>query len=90
MYFSMCKLYIKIDKFSKAIEPFCNKEWTYSTDNVHAMWDRLNKMDQQLFKFNMIEFNWTKYFIDHYQGLRLYIVKDDENTLEISRIKYKR
>ncbi|XP_036142756.1 fatty acyl-CoA reductase wat-like isoform X2 [Monomorium pharaonis] len=86
----MCKLYIKIDKFSKAIEPFCNKEWTYSTDNVHAMWDRLNKMDQQLFKFNMIEFNWTKYFIDHYQGLHLYLVKDDGNTLEISRIKYKR
>ncbi|XP_036147070.1 fatty acyl-CoA reductase wat [Monomorium pharaonis] len=87
---SMCKLYAKIDKFSKAIEPFCNKEWTYSTDNIHAMWDRLNEKDQQLFKFNMIEFNWTKYFIDHYQGLRLYIVKDDENTLEISRIKYKR
>ncbi|XP_036143619.1 fatty acyl-CoA reductase wat isoform X2 [Monomorium pharaonis] len=86
---SMWKLYTKIDKITEATGYFCNKEWTYSTDNVHAMWNRLNEKDQQLFKFNMIEFNWAKYFIGHYQGLRLYILKDDESTLEISRIKYK-
>ncbi|XP_039305576.1 fatty acyl-CoA reductase wat [Solenopsis invicta] len=86
----MRKSYLKIHKATKAIKPFCTKEWSYSTDNVQAMWDHLNKKDQQLFNFNMIEFDWTKYLIDHYMGIRLFLLSENENTLEISRMKYKR
>ncbi|XP_039305313.1 fatty acyl-CoA reductase wat-like [Solenopsis invicta] len=86
----MWKLYLKIHKAIKAIKPFCTNEWSYSTDNVQAMWDHLNKKDQQLFNFNMIEFDWTKYLIDHYMGIRLFLLDENDNTLEISRIKYKR
>jgi len=85
----MWKLYLKIDKFCKAIEPFSTFEWSYSTDNTQAMWDYLSKEDQQLFNFNMVGFNWTKYLINHYQGVRRYLNEND-STLEISRIKYKR
>ena len=50
----MWKLYMKVDKFCKAIELFCNIEWTYSTDNIQSMWDNLNEEDQKLFKFNIV------------------------------------
>jgi len=86
----MWKLYMKIHKFCRAIEPFCNKEWSFSTDNVETMWDHLSGKDQQLFKFSMKGFDWTNYFIDHYKGIRLYLLNEDDSTLEISRIKYKR
>jgi len=43
-----------------------------------------------LFKFQMKEFDWPKYFVDHYKGMRLYLLKEDESTLEVSRTKYKR
>ncbi|XP_011865824.1 PREDICTED: putative fatty acyl-CoA reductase CG5065 isoform X2 [Vollenhovia emeryi] len=86
----MLKLYMTIGKCSKAIEPFCNYEWSYSTDNVQAMWDHLGEEDQNLFKFSMFAFDWTKYLVDHYKGIRLFLLKDDDSTLEISRIKHKR
>ncbi|XP_036146805.1 fatty acyl-CoA reductase wat-like [Monomorium pharaonis] len=86
----MWKLYTKIDKFFDALGHWIEQKWTYSTDNVDAMWNRLNEKDQQLFKFSMIEFDWEKYFIGHYLGIRRYLLKEDDNTLEISRIKYKR
>jgi len=54
------------------------------------MWNCLSKEDQQLFKFQMKEFDWTKYFVNHYKGIRLFLLKEDESTLELSRIRYKR
>lgn len=89
MFFRMWKLYLKIHKFSRAIEHFCTNKWSFSNDNVQAMWDHLSKEDQRLFNFNMVKFNWTKYLIDHYQGIRRYLNEDD-STLEADRIKYKR
>ncbi|XP_071578259.1 fatty acyl-CoA reductase wat-like isoform X2 [Temnothorax nylanderi] len=86
----MWKLCKKVDKFSNALQPFCNNEWSFSTDNVQAMWSHLSEEDQQLFQFSMVGFDWTKYFIDHYMGLRLYLLNEDNSTLEISRIKYRR
>ncbi|KYN44336.1 hypothetical protein ALC56_01201, partial [Trachymyrmex septentrionalis] len=86
----MWKLYMKVDKFCKAIEPFCNTEWTFSIDNIQSMWDNLNEEDQQLFKFNMVEFNWTEYLINHYQGMRLYQLNENDSMLKVSRMKYAR
>jgi len=54
------------------------------------MWNRLNEKDQLLFKFQMKEFDWTKYFVNHYEGMRLYLLNENESTLEVSRIRYKR
>jgi len=85
----MWKLYKKIHKYSNAVAPFL-KQWSYSRDNVEEMWNRLSEKDQQLFKFQMKEFDWTKYFVNHYNGMRLYLLNEDESTLELSRIKYKR
>jgi len=65
-------------------------QWSYSHDNVEKMWNRLSKEDQQLFKFQMKELDWTKYFVNHYKGIRLYLLNEDESTLELSRIRYKR
>ncbi|KYN28992.1 hypothetical protein ALC57_01639 [Trachymyrmex cornetzi] len=86
----MWKLYMKVDKFCKALEPFCNTEWSFSTDNIQSMWDNLNEKDQQLFRFNMMEFNWTEYLINHYQGMRLYLLNENDSMLKDSRMKYAR
>jgi hypothetical protein len=90
MYYRMWKMYTKIDKFCEVVQPFCNREWKYSTDNVQAMWDHLDKKDQQLFQFSMMDFNWTKYFTNHYLGIRHYLLNENDSTLKISRLKYKR
>ncbi|KMQ88967.1 fatty acyl- reductase [Lasius niger] len=64
--------------------------WDYTDDNVQTMWDRLNEEDKQLFHFNIRELDWSKYLTDYYKGMRLYLLHEDDSTLEISRINYKR
>jgi len=61
-----------------------------SNDNVEKMWNCLNKEDQQLFTFQMKELDWSKYLVNHYKGIRLYLLKEDDSTLERSRVRYKR
>jgi len=87
--FRVWKLYKKVHTHADLTEPFI-KPWVFSRDNVEAMWNRLNKKDQQLFEFQMKKFDWTKYFVNHYMGIRLYLLNEDESTLEVSRIRYKR
>jgi len=82
-------LYKKIHKHSNVIAPFLD-HWTYSYDNVEKMWTCLSKEDQELFKFWMKEFDWTNYLVNNYKGMRLYLLKEDESTLKLSRIRYKR
>jgi len=85
----MWKLYKKIHKYSDLSAPFL-KQWDYSNDNVENMWNSLNKKDQQLFKFQMKELNWTQYMVNQYKGIRLYLLKEDDSTLKRSRVRYKR
>ncbi|TGZ35771.1 fatty acyl-CoA reductase wat-like [Temnothorax longispinosus] len=86
----MWKLCKKIDKFSNVTQPFRTNEWSFSTDNVQKMWSHLSSEDQKIFQFSMVGFDWKKYLFNHYMGIRLYLLNEDDSTLEISRIKYKR
>lgn len=74
----------------EAVAPFCLQEKIISNNNVKAMWNNMNKEDQQLFNFDMKTFDWPTYFTDYYKGIRLYILKEDDSTLINNRIRYKR
>lgn len=86
----MWKAYRKIHNMDYTLEPFAIKCRTYSRDNIEAMWNRLNEQDQQLFKFSMKNFNWMKYFVDHYKGIRFFLLHEDDSTLDISRARQKK
>ncbi|XP_032686156.1 fatty acyl-CoA reductase wat-like [Odontomachus brunneus] len=87
---SIWTFYKKIHNFSNVIHYFTTREWTYTNDNIHAMWHRLSKEDQRLLNFNMKGFDWPKYLDNHIKGLRIYLLKDDISSLEASRIRWKR
>ncbi|CAL1688895.1 unnamed protein product [Lasius platythorax] len=86
----MWKLYSRVHKSAKLTSYFAANKWKFNDNNVQAMWDRLSEEDQQLFNFNMIGFDWIKYLIDCYKGIRLFLLNEDDSTLENSRIKYRR
>ncbi|XP_011700569.1 PREDICTED: putative fatty acyl-CoA reductase CG5065, partial [Wasmannia auropunctata] len=86
----MLQFFIKREKDVELLRPFLIKDCNYSTDNVQAMWDYLSEKDQQLFKFNMVGFDWKKYLMDYHNGIRHYLLNEDDSTLKISRIKYRR
>ncbi|XP_011865825.1 PREDICTED: putative fatty acyl-CoA reductase CG5065 isoform X3 [Vollenhovia emeryi] len=84
------ELYRKIHNTTYAMAPFITRRWIFSCDNVEAMWNHLKEQDRQLFMFYMKKFDWTTYFVDHFKGIRFFLLNEDDSTLEISRIRYKR
>ena len=77
-------------KFLSLVNYFCINEWRFDNKNVQCLWSRLDPHDQQIFPFTMKNFNWEKYIEDYVKGIRVYLLKDDLNSLKVSQIKYKR
>ncbi|RZC36696.1 fatty acyl-CoA reductase -like, partial [Asbolus verrucosus] len=84
----LVKGYQKINKFAEVIAYFSCREWTFTNNNVQALWQRLNKRDKELFEFSMKHFNWDSYFYTYVRGARAYLLKDPMSTLREGRIKY--
>lgn len=59
-------------------------------ENVKKLWNMLSDKDRQVFKFNLEEFDWKSYFKNHIFGIRLYILKDTEDTIPYAIQKRKK
>ncbi|EEB14160.1 conserved hypothetical protein [Pediculus humanus corporis] len=81
------KAYKKIYSFSSALAFFANHEWHFKYKNVDNLWDRLSDEDKKLFHFNMSELDWDEYFKNVIKGLRCFIFKLSESSIERCRKK---
>ncbi|XP_060533921.1 fatty acyl-CoA reductase wat-like [Cylas formicarius] len=86
----LLSLYKKVHKFSGAVAYFSLREWKFSNNNVQALWAKMNKTDQLLFPFSMANVPWLLYFRGYIKGVRLYLLKDPDSTLERSKIRNRR
>jgi len=86
----MLKIYKKIHKFSEIIIFFALREWTFSNKNTQALWQKMNKTDQELFPLSLKTVNWLIFFRNYIKGVRKYLLKEPDSTLPISRMKNKR
>lgn len=73
--------YKKIHKFAQIISYFSLQSWTFHESNTRSLLSKLSKRDQTLFSFDIAKLNWDDYFQRHVKGIRLYIIKDAEETL---------
>lgn len=77
--------YRKIHKFSEVISYFSLKSWTFNDNNTRSLTQKLSKLDQTLFRFDLTKLNWNEYFKKHVIGIRMYIIKDQLETLSEGR-----
>ncbi|XP_073985582.1 fatty acyl-CoA reductase wat-like [Rhodnius prolixus] len=84
------KVFKKGGKFMKVLSYFSTRTWKFSNNNVLALWNGMNKVDKQLFNFNMQSVDWYEYFRTAVPGVRLYIFKESSDNIPIARRKYKR
>ncbi|XP_015125301.1 fatty acyl-CoA reductase wat isoform X1 [Diachasma alloeum] len=84
------KMVTKIFKYLSVVQEFTMRNWTYKTDNVQQLWNRLDAKDKQNFKFSLKEFDWRNYFRNYLMGVKIYLFKEDLSTLEASRKRAQR
>lgn len=87
---SLGKIYKKIDKVRDILAYFSNKEWTFTNNNILALWETLNSQDKELFNFDIHQLSWEYFSQAHCLGLRVYLVKDDIHTLPAARKKWEK
>ncbi|CAG9854301.1 unnamed protein product [Phyllotreta striolata] len=84
----MVKGYKKINKFADVLSYFCQRQWTFSNENVQSLWKRLKNKDQELFEFSMKRVDWDLYFYTYTRGGRVYVMKDPLDTIPKGKVKY--
>ncbi|XP_078050790.1 fatty acyl-CoA reductase wat [Augochlora pura] len=86
----LLRIYRKVDKFINVISFFSTNEWNFRDDNVLRVWERLNPVDQKIFRFNSENIDWEEYFFYHFRGIRVYLLKDPMENLSLALAKYNR
>lgn len=80
-------MYKKLHKFCDAVEYFALRDWQFGTDNVNALWKKIDKRDREMFSFDIRTVSWLKYLELYTIGLRKYTFKDPSETLDIAKRK---
>ena len=88
--FSLFKIYRKSDKYYEVIAYFSIRSWKFTNGNVKALWAALPEKDKQSFNFDMKSLDWDKFFYTYIRGLRVYLLKDEMDTLPQATIRWKR
>ncbi|XP_018572371.1 fatty acyl-CoA reductase wat-like [Anoplophora glabripennis] len=84
------QLYKKIHKFTEILVYFCFRSWKFSNKNTVNMWSKMNRADRELFPFSMTTVHWLLYFRRYIKGMRLYLLKDPDSTLDVAKKRDKR
>nr|QLI61999.1 fatty acyl-CoA reductase 9 [Streltzoviella insularis] len=75
------KAYTKIDKFSEVMAYFALREWKFTNSNTTNLYKDLCDADKQIFNFDIACVDWSDYFYNYVRGVRVYLLKDDIETV---------
>lgn len=77
----MLRMYGKIHKFSQILRYFSTNTWQFTNKNTVNLWQNMSSMDKEIFPMNISDVHWLNYMRTYIQGIRIYLMKDPEITL---------
>lgn len=84
------QMYRKIHKFTELLSYFCMRSWKFTNKNTVNLWHKMNSIDRQIFPVSMSNVHWLIYMRTYIKGVRRYLLKDPDSTLEEARKKHRR
>lgn len=70
------------------LDYFVSGIWEFQNDNISALWNKLEKADQELFPFDIAVLDYEKYLMIGKLGLRYYFVKEKMDSLTSMTKRY--
>lgn len=86
----MVRIYDKLHRATNALEWFTTHDWNFKSNNVIEMSERLQGIDQKTFQFDVRNLQWTDYWHDYVLGIRKFILKEEDETIQSARNKLNR
>lgn len=68
---------------------FTTRQWKFDVSNTLGLIDEMSPTDRKEFCFDMRELEWNDYLKDFYFGVRRYLLKEDDATIEYAKRRYK-
>ena len=81
------RLYDKIDKATAALNYFTTNDWTWGESNLGHLEGAMHEFDRREFNFDVSELNWDLYMETYVQGVRKFVLKNDDDSLGQCRRK---
>lgn len=73
------------------MEPFSKTSWFFETQNDAFLTEQLmSEEDKLLFGCNLAELDWNEYIENYVRGIREFMLKESEQTLEEGRIRMRK
>jgi len=86
----MVRMTNKMNNGLEVLGYFLMNEWTFKSDNLIALWNRLNQNDQNEFNFDMASIDWRLMAKKSYLGSRKFLLKESEDTIPLARKRMQR
>jgi len=81
----MVKISKRMHKAGKTLEFFTTNEWDFARERVEELDSQLDEQDRMVFNFDMSDLDWQNYMDTYFKGVRQFIFKEPESTIEDSK-----
>lgn len=85
----LVKLHKNVWNSLKLLEKFIFTEWKFHNNNTKALIKTQSIMDKKLYNIDLATLEWEVYFINLVNGVRRYLSKENQKTMEAARRKDK-
>ncbi|XP_076754544.1 fatty acyl-CoA reductase 1 [Xylocopa sonorina] len=86
----MVGIQAKLRKAATCLEYFSTQQWNFRDDNVRQLAEQLSPEDRQTFMFDVKEIDWPAYIEQYILGIRLFMLKENPDTLPAARSHLKK
>lgn len=83
----LVRLHTNVWNSLKLLEKFIFTEWKFNSDQTKALIKSMSDADKKEYNIDITDLDWEDYFNDLVIGVRKYLNKEDESTLEAARGK---
>jgi len=71
----------------KALYYFFTHDFNFETQQLQKLFSELDKDDRKIFNFDHATIDWTEYHTKGMRQIRKLLLKEDEDTLPLARVK---
>ncbi|GFT08982.1 putative fatty acyl-CoA reductase CG5065 [Trichonephila clavipes] len=83
-------LYRKLHRAIQCLEYFTTHEWSFNSNNVLMLLEKISPEDKQEFNFDIKALHWPTYLEDYILGIRQFLLKEELSSLPSARKSLKR
>ncbi|XP_060844912.1 putative fatty acyl-CoA reductase CG8306 [Rhopalosiphum padi] len=80
----LIRLHQNVNRSLSKLSPFIFNEWKFDNARTLRLQEELSVDDKSVFNIDPTSLNWTSFFINLTMGVRTYLHREDESTMEIA------